>query len=112
MKLLAALDLMAAARVRPAIEALGHGFVLCPRDTDLVSRAKEERADAILLDLSGIEGAVGVVQALKAALPELLVIGVAGHVQEALLALAREAGADAVLTKGELPRRLAELLQA
>ncbi len=111
MKLLAALDLMAAARARPVAESLGWSYVPCPREGDLVARARAEGADAVLLDLSGIPDAAAVVRSLKT-LPGILVIGTAGHVEEDLLQAARAAGADALLSKGELARRLPELLGA
>jgi DNA-binding NarL/FixJ family response regulator len=52
------------------------------------------------------------VRAVKAGAPQARVVAFGAHVEEAALAEARNAGCDAVLTRGQFHKQYAELLRA
>lgn len=113
MKLLAASDLMFGSRIRQAAEAAGVEVAFEPRAGDLLARARELRPDAVLLDLTTVPEAVALVTSLRAspALAGLRILGYIGHAQVDLAEAARVAGADEIFSKGDLTRRLPDLMR-
>jgi hypothetical protein len=75
----------------------------------LVEETLRAHADLVLLEIERVD--LAEVERVKAhpALHGVRVVGFGAHVEEQLFARARQAGCDAVFTKGELARRLAEL---
>jgi DNA-binding NarL/FixJ family response regulator len=107
--LVAVRDLLFRSRIQSAADRLGIALKLAPRDRPLADAAREAGGGLVLLDL-GDPGALEQIPALRAA--GARVVGFAGHVQEDLIASARAAGADEVLSKGQLVARIDEVLVA
>ena len=82
--------------------------------TDLPKRAIEGVPSALIIDLNHRSGkALEVLRALKSGLKtkDLAAIGFVSHVQEDLIAAARDAGCDLVLARSAFVRQLPGLLQ-
>lgn len=112
MKLLAVSDLMFGSRIRQAAEPAGVEVSFERRDGDVLAAARALQPGAVLLDLTTLPGASELIRSLKAELPGARVVGYVGHAQVDLADAAREAGADAVYSKGELTRDLPALMRA
>ena len=113
MKILAAIhDLMFSSKVNAA--AQGKAIAWLPRGTPVAEHVAKEKPDVLLIDLaSPALNGVEAVRAIKSS-PETsgtLIIGYVDHTREDLIAAARQAGADHVLSKGEFARRLPDLLK-
>ena len=114
MKILAAIhDLMFSSKVNAA--ARGKAISWLPRGTPVAEHVAKEKPDVLLIDLaSPALNAIEAVRTIKSA-PEtrdVVVIGYVDHTREDLIAAARDAGADHVMSKGEFARRLPELLES
>ena len=107
--LVACRDLLFRSRIQSAADRLAVPLRLAPRDRPLADAAREAGGGLLLLDL-GDPGALEAIPAVRAA--GLRVVAFAGHVQEDLIAAARAAGADEVLSKGQLVARVDALLAA
>ncbi len=98
---------------RSKIEAAGaQGGIplrVAPRTKPLSEAAREPDVDAVLADLS-MPGVLDEVRLLRSGRGPR-VVGFLGHLQAELAAAAREAGVDEVLSRGELVRRLDEVLR-
>ncbi len=95
MKILAAIhDLMFSSKVNAA--ARGKAISWLPRGTPVAEHVAKEKPDVLLIDLAS---------------PALNAVEAVRHTREDLIAAARDAGADHVMSKGEFARRLPELLQ-
>lgn len=102
-------DLFFATRI--AATALAAGVTLeMASPQAAVARAADAKAQLVIIDLHA-KDAVAIVQGLKAAAPQLPVVGFHSHVDRALKSEALAAGADAVLPRSRFTVRLAELLQ-
>ena len=114
MTLLAAADLLFASRIQEAARGTGVEVTVAPRDSDLLARARELCPAALALDLSGVLDSPALIRALRAepTLQGLRIFGYSGHEQVELMDAARKAGADAVFARGELTRKLPELLKS
>jgi DNA-binding NarL/FixJ family response regulator len=110
MLLVAVRDLVFRSKIHAASERLGLPVRFAPRGTPLDEAARQAGGGTILADLSE-PGVLEGVRALKRAGPAR-VVGFLGHLQEDLMRQASEAGVDEVLTRGELVRRLDEILRA
>ncbi len=110
MLLVAVRDLVFRSKIHAASERLGLPVRFAPRGTPLEEVAREANGGTILADL-GEPGVLDGVRAVKRAGPAR-VVGFLGHLQEDLMRQASEAGVDEVLTRGELVRRLDEILRA
>lgn len=106
--LVAVRDLVFRSKIHAAAERLGVPITLAPRGAPLEEAARALGGGTMLVDL-GEPGAVDGIRATKA-LGGVKVIGFVGHVHEDLARAAAEAGADEVLSRGELVRRLDALL--
>jgi len=113
MKILAAIhDLMFSSKVNAA--ARGKAISWLPRGTPVAEHVAKEKPDVLLIDLaSPALNSVEAVRKIKssAETKDVLVIGYVDHTREDVIAAARAAGADHVLSKGEFARRLPELLE-
>jgi DNA-binding NarL/FixJ family response regulator len=107
--LVAVRDLLFRSRIQSAADRLGVPLTLAPRDRPLADAARAAGGGLLLLDL-GDPGALDQIPAVRAA--GLTVVAFAGHVQEDLIASARAAGADEVLSKGQLVSRIDAILSA
>lgn len=107
--LVAVRDLLFRSRIVAAAERLGVDVRLLPRGTPLPDAARALGGGTVLVDL-GEPGAVDALPAAKAA--GVRIVGFLGHLEVDLARAAAEAGADEVLSRGELSRRLDEVLRA
>ena len=100
-------DLMSSTRLQDAARALGHECAVVRRPEGMLDAL--DGVDLVIadLDLSTGDGVAAVRLAHDAGIP---VIAYGGHVAVDRLQAARDAGADAVLTRGDFVRRLPELL--
>jgi DNA-binding NarL/FixJ family response regulator len=98
-------DLMFAARIRGTAPAASTAHTLA-RLLELVG----ERTWLVLIDLQARDGVAAVERAREAA-PSAQVVAFAPHVLEEVLAEARAAGADRVLTRGAFVRELPRLVR-
>lgn len=102
-------DLVFRSKIHAAAERLGVPVRFAPRGAPLEEAAREPGTGTILADL----GEPGVLDGVRAAKRggSLRVVGFLGHLQEDLMREAAAAGVDEVLTRGELVRRLDEILK-
>ncbi len=98
------------ARIREAARQSGAALVEAPSGS-LIREAERAHPDLVLVELERTD--LAEVGQLKAhpSLGRTRVIGFGAHVREELLAQARSAGCDAVLTKGQLAARLPAFFQ-
>jgi DNA-binding NarL/FixJ family response regulator len=108
--LVAVRDLLFRSRIQAAAERLGLDVRLLPRGTPLSQGVRALGGGTVLADLSE-PGALEEIRAAKAA-ASVRVIGFLGHLEVDLARAASEAGADEVLSRGELSRRLDDVLRA
>lgn len=107
--LVAVRDLVLRSRISAAAERLGIPVRLAPRGAALSESARELGRGTALVDL-GEPGVLEELPRLKAA--GLRIVGFLGHLQTELAQAAVAAGADEVLSRGQLVSRLDALLQA
>lgn len=110
MILVAVRDLVFRSKIHAASERLGVPVRFAPRGAPLEEAARESGGGTILADLSE-PGVLESVRAAKRA-GASRVVGYLGHLQADLMRDAALAGVDEVLTRGELVRRLDEILRA
>jgi hypothetical protein len=108
--LVAVRDLLFRSRIHAAAERLGVDVRLLPRGTPLSEGARALGGGTVLADLSE-PGALDEIRLAKAA-GGVRVVGFLGHLEVDLARAASEAGADEVLSRGELSRRLDDVLRA
>jgi hypothetical protein len=106
--LVAIRDLMFRSKVHAAAERLGVELRLAPRGTPLSTAARELAGGIALVDLSE-PGALDEIRQVKRD-GKVRVVGFLGHLEVDLARAAREAGADEVLSRGQLVQRLDEVL--
>ena len=102
-------DLFFAVRISATARNAAVALELVPAPR-AAARAAEAGVALLILDLHA-PGAVTLVSALKAAQPELPVVGFYSHVETALRRSALEAGADAALPRSVFVERLPDLLK-
>jgi hypothetical protein len=102
-------DLVFRSKIHAAAERLGIEVRFAPRGAPLADTVKDAAGATVLADL-GEPGLVEQVPDAKRA-ASVTVVGFLGHLQEDLMARAREAGVDEVLTRGQFVARLDALLQ-
>ena len=101
-------DLVFRSKIHAAAERQGVPLRLAPRGSTLSEAISGLERPTVVADL-GEPGLLEQVRAAKAAAP-VRVIGYLGHLQEGLMAEARSAGVDEVLTRGQFVARLDSLL--
>lgn len=109
--LVAVRDLLLRSRISEVATRLGVPVVLARRGVSLSESAKALGHGIALVDLSE-PGILGELQQVKAQGGGVRVIGFLGHLQTELAAAAVAAGADEVLSRGQLVGRLEEVLRA
>jgi hypothetical protein len=107
--LVAVRDLMFRSKIQAAAERLGVELRLSPRGTPLSAAARELGGGTALVDLSE-PGALDEIRQVKRD-GGVRVVGFLGHLEVELARAAREAGADEVLSRGQLVQRLDEVLR-
>jgi hypothetical protein len=107
--LVAVRDLLFRSKIQASAERLGVALRLAPRGAPLAEAARELGSGTALVDLSepGVLEQLPLVK--RAGL--VRVIGFLGHLEVDLARAAREAGADEVLSRGQLVQRLDDLLR-
>ncbi len=110
MILVAVRDLVFRSKIHAAAERLGVAVRFAPRGATVDEALREPDVGTLLADLTEA-GVLDGVRAAKRARP-VRVVGFLGHLQEGLMREAEAAGVDEVLTRGELARRLDEILRA
>lgn len=111
--LVAIRDLMFSSRVHETAKSAGITSASVRRGEDALARAREEKPLVFVADLGDPSvGATDVVRAMKAdaELKAIHAVGFASHVLDDVLAAARAAGFDEVLSKGAFTQRLPQLL--
>src|SRR5512139_621793 len=108
--LVAVRDLLFRSRIQAAAQRLGIDVRLLPRGTPLSEGARALGGGTVLADLSE-PGALDEIRAAKAA-GGVRVVGFLGHLETELARAASEAGADEVLSRGQLSRDLDEVLRS
>jgi hypothetical protein len=106
--LVAVRDLVFRSKIHAAAERLGVAVKFAPRGAPLSEAARALGEGTVLADLSE----PGVLEDVAAAkrVGRVRVVGFLGHLQEDLARAATDAGVDEVLTRGQLVKRLDELL--
>ena len=107
--LVAVRDLLFRSRIQSAADRLGVALSPARRDAPVAESVVAAGGGLVLLDLQD-PGALDQIPAIRAAGGR--VVAFAGHVQEELIARARAAGADEVLSRGQLVARIDAILQA
>ena len=102
-------DLVFRSKIHAAAERLGVQVLFAPRQGGLEEAARQAAGATILADLTEPDVLDGV-RAVKRGGP-VRVVGFLGHLQEDLMRQAAAAGVDEILTRGELVRRLEEILR-
>jgi hypothetical protein len=102
-------DLVFRSKIHAAAERQGVPLRLAPRGSTLAESIAGIERPTVLADLAE-PGLLEQVRAAKALGP-VRVIGFLGHLQEGLMAEARAAGVDEVLTRGQFVVRLDSLLR-
>lgn len=102
-------DLVFRSKIHAAAERLGVELRFAPRGAPLVDAVKDAPGATVLADLAE-PGLVDQVPGAKDA-ANVTVVGFLGHLEEDLMARARAAGVDEVLTRGQFVARLDTLLQ-
>jgi DNA-binding response OmpR family regulator len=108
--LVAVRDLLLRSRISEVAQRIGVPVVLARRGFSLSESARTLGRGTALVDLSE-PGILGELQQVKAQ-GGVRVIGFLGHLQTELAAAALEAGADEVLSRGQLVGRLEDVLRA
>jgi DNA-binding NarL/FixJ family response regulator len=108
--LVAVRDLLFRSRIQEAAQRLGLDVRLLPRGTPLPDGTRAMGAGTVIADLQE-PGALEAIRAAKAT-AGVRVIGFLGHLEADLARAAADAGADEVLSRGELSRRLDDVLRA
>lgn len=82
------------------------------RPEDAAKAAQGGSPSVVAIELTGpIPDLPGLVTGLREAAPDALLVAFGPHVQEILLAAARDAGCDKVITNGQFHRGFDELLR-
>ena len=106
--LVAVRDLLFRSKIQAAAERLKVELRLAPRGVPLSQAARDLGSGTALVDL-GEAGALDEIRRVKAE-GKVRVIGFLGHLQTDLMEAAREAGADEVLSRGQLASTLDDVL--
>ena len=107
--LVAVRDLLFRSKIQSAADRLGVPLRLAPRGAPLSQAARELGEGTLLADL-GEPGMLDEIRSAKAS-ASVRVVGFLGHLQTDLAKAAQEAGVDEVLSRGELVRRMDEILK-
>lgn len=106
--LVAVRDLLFRSKIQAAADRLGIAVHLAPRGAPLSRAARDLGSGIALVDLAE-PGVIDEIRRVKAD-GRVRVIGFLGHLQVDLMEAARGAGADEVLSRGQLAARLDDVL--
>lgn len=109
-----AADMIFAARIRGAAQAVGASLELARNADALLERARTDPPRRILLDLdTRSTDPAELIRTLKAdpRTAAIEIVAFVSHVREDAIAAARDAGADRVLARGAFARQLADWVQ-
>ena len=111
--LLYSADLMAASRVEGAAARAGVAFSTVSTPAQLAAKLDQETVQLVIVDLSSpgldVSALVDTVRKGRPAPPPIIAFG--PHVHEPLLAAAREAGCDEVVSRGQFFAKLDEFVR-
>lgn len=113
MVLVAVDDLLFSSKIRATAKQAGVDVAFARSPQDILDQARSLRPSLVIFDLnSGKTDPVATIGAMKADpdLARIRAIGFASHVHTALIAAARDAGADQVLPRSAFAGNLAEIL--
>lgn len=102
-------DLVFRSKIHAAAERLGVEIQLAPRGASLADAVEGVPLPTVLADLAE-PGLLDQIAAAKRG-GGVRVVGFVGHLQEALIDAAHQAGVDEVLSRGQFVARLDELLR-
>lgn len=108
--LVAVRDLVFRSKIHAAAERLGVPLRIAPRGTPLSEAARDLGPGTVLVDLSE-PGVVEEVRRVKRA-GGVRVVGFLGHLETELARAAHDAGADEVLSRGQLAGRLDDVVRS
>jgi DNA-binding NarL/FixJ family response regulator len=114
MILVAVDDLLFSSKIRATAKQAGVELTFARTSADILELARSLRPSLAIFDLnSNKSDPVATIAALKAdpSLAAIRTLGFASHVHTALIAAAREAGADEVLPRSAFAGNLAEILR-
>ncbi len=81
------------------------------RGVDLVEQVREAKPKRVIVELaSKTFDALDAIRRIKAEMPEVEIVAFAGHTKVDLIHAAKDAGADLVLTQGEISERMSKLV--
>jgi DNA-binding NarL/FixJ family response regulator len=105
-------DLMFTSRVSGAAARLGRAFYTAATPEVLLERLAAEPGAAVIIDLTlrGFDPRAWLPRFRQAAKPPSAILAYGPHVQEGLLAAAREAGCDEVFTRGQFNAQMDDIL--
>lgn len=106
-------DLFFSARIRETAKQLGAPCEIVATVAPFLARVREAKPALVLVDMNLRSGdALDAVRALRAdpATKELTVVGYLHDIQESEMEAALAAGCSQVLSRGQLSRRLADLI--
>ena len=105
-------DLMAASQVQSAVVAVDGEFRQVGSVADAIAVCTHPNRNVVLIDLTTLATEIGEsIAALRKAANPTTVIAFAPHVHAERLEEARSAGCDCVLSRGQVHRDLADVLQ-
>jgi DNA-binding NarL/FixJ family response regulator len=114
MPVLAAVDdLLFSSKIRATAKQVGVDVQFARTPDEILAQARSIKPSLAIFDLnSGKTDPVGTIAALKAdpSIAAIRTIGFASHVHTALIAAARQAGADEVLPRSAFASHLADIL--
>lgn len=105
-------DLLFSSRVSGAAANLGVPLQVCGSVDKLLELAAHTAAPMVLIDLTlaGVD-LQSAVPAIRTKLPEAKIVAYGPHVHEERLAVAKAAGCDEVLSRGQFDREFGRLLR-
>ena len=115
MVLVAVDDLLFSSKIRATAKQAGVELTFARSPEEILQQARAARPALVIFDLnSGKTDPVATIAALKAdpALTSIRTLGFASHVHTALIAAAKEAGADQVVPRSAFAGSLAEILRS
>lgn len=108
-------DLLFSSKIRATAKQAGVEIAFARSPAEVLEQARARRPSLVIFDLnSGKTDPVATIAALKAdpELGSIRALGFASHVHTALIAAARDAGADQVLPRSAFAAGLADILRS
>ena len=115
MVLVAVDDLLFSSKIRATAKQAGIELIFARTPQEILEQARTIRPSLAIFDLNSAKNdAISTIEAMKRepALAGIRTLGFASHVHTALIAAARQAGADQVLPRSAFAGNLAEILMS